>query len=245
MKAKIRAVFLDWHGVIYDGEVVGRHLYKWTLYDLYGKTLNFTREKWEKVEEEAYQNFLQTWKELTTQNALPYRSVIQKAESAYYRTLSRAAGIPDKRSDEEIFQQSRELNYRVASSYDATYPDVRPVLEELRNKKIKLFLITSATEDYIRGSLIGSKLQNYFEKIFSAESIHFSKFHPGFWQEIFEISTFSPSTCMVVDDSYECLKIPYNAGALCLLMARSGSRAEEKAFPIPTIDTADKILAYL
>lgn len=245
MKANIQAVFLDWHGVVYDGEVVGRHLYKWTLYDLYGKSLNFSREQWEKVEQEAYQNFMQTWEKLTAQNIFSYRSVIQKAESTYYRTLHLSAGIPDNRSDEEIFQQSRELNFRVASSYDATYPEVRAVLEELRNRKRKLFIITSATEDYILGSLIGSKLQNYFDKIFSAERLNLSKFHPGFWQEVFEISASSPVSSMVVDDSYECLKIPHKAGAFCLLMARAGSRDEEKIASVPTIDSAEKILAYL
>jgi len=79
----------------------------------------------------------------------------------------------------ETFKIKKEMRNDLLDLYKklSPYPEVKECLEELKVKKIKIAILSNGTPDLIEGLVKNNNIQNYFNDIFSIESVGIYKPH--------------------------------------------------------------------
>ena len=73
----------------------------------------------------------------------------------------------------ETFKIKKEMRNELLDLYKklSPYPEVKKCLGDLKAKKIKIAILSNGTPDLIRGLVKSNNIQNYFDDIFSIESV--------------------------------------------------------------------------
>ncbi len=73
----------------------------------------------------------------------------------------------------EAFKIKKEMRNELLDLYKklSPYPEVKGCLEELKTRKIKIAILSNGTPDLIKGLVESNNIQNYFNDIFSIESV--------------------------------------------------------------------------
>ena len=109
-------------------------------------------------------------------------------------------------NDPELQEEMRE-NYAHYSSElvyqtpDYLNPDVRPLLEELTTRGIRLAIASSGNPQGIKQMLADNQLTDYFEWVVSGEMFEESKPNPEIYQYTVAKLGLNPEECLVVEDS--------------------------------------------
>ena len=80
----------------------------------------------------------------------------------------------------ETFQIDKSLKNELLNLYRelSPYPEVKNVLEKLKNKSLKIAILSNGTPDLLNHLVKSSKLENLFNDIFSVESVKIYKPDP-------------------------------------------------------------------
>ena len=73
----------------------------------------------------------------------------------------------------ETFKIKKEMRNELLDLYKklSTYPEVEECLQGLKDKKIKIAILSNGTPDLLRELIESNKIQNYFDNIFSIETV--------------------------------------------------------------------------
>ena len=73
----------------------------------------------------------------------------------------------------ETFKIKKEMKNELLDLYKklSPYPEVKECLEGLKAKKIKIAILSNGTPDLLKELTENNKIQNYFDDIFSVESV--------------------------------------------------------------------------
>ncbi len=73
----------------------------------------------------------------------------------------------------EAFKIKKEMRNELLDLYKklSPYPEVKECLEELKNKKIIMAILSNGTPELLKGLVESNNIQNYFDNIFSIESV--------------------------------------------------------------------------
>jgi len=77
----------------------------------------------------------------------------------------------------EAFKINKEMKNELLDLYKklSPYPEVKECLEKLKAKKIKIAILSNGTPDLLKELVENNNIQNYFDDIFSIESVRIYK----------------------------------------------------------------------
>src|SRR5690606_25284458 len=78
-------------------------------------------------------------------------------------------------------------------------------LRALREKGVRIALVTNAHHDSLKVKATQTGLLNYFDVVFSSHSFGVPKEHPDFWRQLQSALQFDPARTLFVDDSHSVL----------------------------------------
>ncbi len=85
-------------------------------------------------------------------------------------------------------------------------PGAEEFLQALREKGLRIALVTNAHRDSLKVKATQTGLLNYFDVVFSSHSFGVPKEHPQFWQQLEAALRFDPAHTLFVDDSHSVLE---------------------------------------
>lgn len=85
-------------------------------------------------------------------------------------------------------------------------PGAEQFLRALRNKQVRVALVTNAHHDSLKVKATQTGLLNYFDVVFSSHSFGVPKEHASFWQQLEVALGFDPARTLFVDDSHSVLR---------------------------------------
>ncbi|MFN4181655.1 MAG: HAD family hydrolase [bacterium] len=220
----VRNIFLDWHGVLCPYDRM-RATYRTQLLAILQPLVHLPPDEWEKIEQHAYEKFLEVYNSAMEkpEDAICYAEILQSADEIYYFTILSQLNLLSHFDREPLSSLARRWEYQIHSSSSCVPPETYRYLFRLRDANYALFLVTSSSNAHITGTLKGSGLQDFFQGVFSAESLDAFKVHKKFWQKAFAFSGKSPETCLVADDTEANLVPPSSFGAFTALVSPSPS----------------------
>lgn len=98
--------------------------------------------------------------------------------------------------DYHQYKKDHPLPYR-----DLIFPDVKKVLESLRQKGLKMGLASSSTKADILRALEETNLSDYFDVIYSGEEFTESKPNPAIYQAALKRLGVTPEQALIIEDS--------------------------------------------
>jgi len=91
-------------------------------------------------------------------------------------------------------------------------PGAEDFLRALREKSVRIALVTNAHRDSLKVKATQTGLLNYFDVVFSSHSFGVPKEHPSFWQQLETALAFDPRRTLFVDDSHSVLRAAQKHG---------------------------------
>jgi len=91
-------------------------------------------------------------------------------------------------------------------------PGAEEFLRALREKSVRIALVTNAHRDSLKVKATQTGLLNYFDVVFSSHSFGVPKEHPEFWRQLQTALGFDPQRTLFVDDSHSVLRAAKNHG---------------------------------
>ena len=91
-------------------------------------------------------------------------------------------------------------------------PGAEQFLRALREKNVRVALVTNAHRDSLKVKATQTGLLDYFDVVFSSHSFGMPKEHPAFWQQLEAALGFDPQRTLFVDDSHSVLRAAKNHG---------------------------------
>ncbi len=210
------SIFLDWFGVIADNELMTR---RWRiteaklLQERYGGTL----KNWVSIHDRTFRWYANYWSKHGPRSRANYRDIWRRGEVGWIKRTLELGGV-DSMANRELFKLSRALVYEIARRIDSTYPFSSRVLRTLQESGYRLFLVSGADSDYIRGALEATKLGEYFWETYSPDTLNVFKGSPAYWKKILRRSRSDPGLSIVVDDRPKFLRVPSSLGLKTILV---------------------------
>jgi putative hydrolase of the HAD superfamily len=85
-------------------------------------------------------------------------------------------------------------------------PGAEEFLQALRDRGLRVALVTNAHRDSLKVKATQTGLTNYFDAVFSSHSFGMPKEHPEFWRQLQAALHFDPARTLFVDDSHAVLE---------------------------------------
>ena len=138
------------------------------VFDAYGTLfdVNSAAAKCKKKLGSKWESFANAWR--TTQLEYTWlRSILKKHRNFWEITEDSLDHTM------ETFKIKKGMRNELRNLYKdlSPYPEVKECLESLKNKKIKIAILSNGTPDLLRGLVESNNIQNYFDDIMSIESV--------------------------------------------------------------------------
>ena len=138
------------------------------VFDAYGTLfdVNSAAEKCKEKLGSRWEGFANAWR--TTQLEYTWLRSLMKKHKNFWE-------ITDDSLDHtmETFKIKKEMRNELLNLYKklSPYPEVNECLESLKTKKVKIAILSNGTPDLLKELVESNKIQNYFDDIFSIESV--------------------------------------------------------------------------
>ncbi len=138
------------------------------IFDAYGTLfdVNSAAEKCKKKLGNKWEGFANAWR--TTQLEYTWLRSLMKKHKNFWE-------ITEDSLDHtmETFKIKKEMRKELLDLYKklSPYPEVKKCLESLSSKKIKMGILSNGTPDLILDLVKNNNIENYFDDIFSIESV--------------------------------------------------------------------------
>lgn len=184
-----RAVFFDMDGVLIDSETVYMKELL-TFFHKYGVACE-VQELYPMIGRDE------------NHNEQLFRSIWQKSRDV---------------RDYEACRQEQEVHSSFTYA-NLLFPEVRDVLQKLKQKGILLALASSSSLQDINQMMTECSLEQYFDCRLSSEQFSNSKPDPAIYMKLCELLSCKPSECLVIEDSESGICAGKRAG-ICTLARR-------------------------
>ena len=145
------------------------------IFDAYGTLfdVNSAAEKCKEKIGDRWESFANYWR--TTQLEYTWLRSLMKKHKNFWQITEDSL---DKSM--ETFQIDKSLRNDLLSLYKelSPYPEVKNVLENLKNKSLKLAILSNGTPELLNHLVKSSDLENLFDDIFSVEEVKIYKPDP-------------------------------------------------------------------
>ncbi|GMN10200.1 HAD family hydrolase [Croceitalea sp. MTPC9] len=118
---------------------------------------------------------------------------------------------------------------------------VRELIEEYHKNGLTLVLASSASMPTINNVFSRFKLDQYFKAKLSGADLKASKPHPEIFLKAAETSCFSPSECMVIEDSTNGIQAAHAAGIYCVGFKSPHSKNQDYSLANKVISSFEEI----
>ena len=138
------------------------------VFDAYGTLfdVNSAAAKCKKKLGNRWESFANAWR--TTQLEYTWLRSLMKKHKNFWE-------ITEDSLDHtmETFKIKQGMRNELLNLYKelSPYPEVKECLEGLKSKKIKIAILSNGTPDLLKGLVESNNIQNYFDDIFSIESV--------------------------------------------------------------------------
>ena len=138
------------------------------VFDAYGTLfdVNSAASKCKEKLGNRWENFANAWR--TTQLEYTWLRSLMKKHKNFWE-------ITEDSLDHtmETFKIKKEMRNELLNLYKELnpYPEVKECLEGLKSKKIKITILSNGTPDLLNKLVKSNNIQNYFDDIFSIESV--------------------------------------------------------------------------
>ena len=138
------------------------------VFDAYGTLfdVNSAAAKCKEKLGSKWKSFANTWR--TTQLEYTWLRSLMKKHKNFWE-------ITEESLDHtmETFKIKKGMRNELLDLYKklSPYPEVKECLEELKNKKIIMAILSNGTPELLKGLVESNNIQNYFDNIFSIESV--------------------------------------------------------------------------
>ena len=142
------------------------------VFDAYGTLfdVNSAAAKCKKKLGNRWESFSNAWR--TTQLEYTWLRSLMKKHKNFWE-------ITEDSLDHtmETFKIKKVMRNELLNLYKelSTYSEVKECLEGLKSKKIKMAILSNGTPDLLQGLVESNNIQNYFDDIFSIESVRIYK----------------------------------------------------------------------
>jgi HAD superfamily hydrolase (TIGR01509 family) len=147
-------------------------------------------------------------------------------------------------TDREVFRQLRERYKLTPHEHDLAehwiervvkllpqrlvpMPGVPDVLEQLRAAGLRLALASSSSPAIIRTTITGLGLDGIFEATVSGRDVALGKPAPDIFLEAARRLSLEPTSCVVIEDSYNGLQAARAAGIPCVVVPCAATAAQD------------------
>jgi len=214
--AKLKAVIFDMDGVIIDSEPIYFEIER-SLFDKLGVDIS-------QKEHESFVGMTMEglWEKITDQYQLEdtIEDLTRLHKDSVFQYMSEAKELP-------IVKYIKEL------------------IEELRNRKIKLALASSSPKKLIEIILAKLNLQDSFDLIISGEEVEKGKPAPDIFTEAAYRLDLNPNDCIVIEDSTNGVKAAKAAMMKCIGFQNINSGNQDLSLADITVDSIGEIDAKL
>jgi len=191
---------------------------------------------------------LKSWLAYAQQREIPLR-----AEEAYERVFGKTnreiilEAYPDC-DEETILQWSLEKEALYREMYAPHFQlaaGLQDFLEQLRKNSIPLAVASNAPMENIRFTLETGAIEPYFSAIVWAGMVERPKPHPDVYLKASSLLGFSPTVCLVIEDSPTGIRAASAAGCLSLGITSTYKREELRLFTNHIADNFSEITRLL
>jgi len=126
-------------------------------------------------------------------------------------------------------------------------PGAEEFLRALREKSVRIALVTNAHHDSLKVKATQTGLLNYFDVVFSSHSFGVPKEHPEFWRQLEAALGFEPQRTLFVDDSHSVLRAARNHGIAHIFAISKPDSAMNKReiTEFPSVEAVSHLLGEL
>lgn len=118
---------------------------------------------------------------------------------------------------------------------------VEDLIKEYYQNRLTLILASSASMQTINNVFKRFELDQYFKAKLSGADLEQSKPHPEIFLKAAEVSGFSTSECMVIEDSTNGIKAAHDAGIYCVAYQSLNSKNQDYSLADKVIGSFDEI----
>ena len=152
---------------------------KAVIFDAYGTLfdVNSAAEKCKDKIGVKWETFANFWR--TTQLEYTWLRSLMKRHKNFWDVTEDSLDKSMK-----VFNINKNMKNELLSLYKilSPYPEVRGVLEDLKNKKFKLAILSNGTPDLLNELVESNKLNNLFDDLFSIEEVKIYKPDPKVYE---------------------------------------------------------------
>jgi len=138
------------------------------VFDAYGTLfdVNSAAAKCKKKLGSKWENFANSWR--TTQLEYTWLRSLMKKHKNFWEITEDSLDYTM-----ETFKIKKEMRDELLDLYKklSPYPEVKECLEKLKAKKIKIAILSNGTPDLLKNLVESNNIKNYFDDIFSIESV--------------------------------------------------------------------------
>ena len=138
------------------------------IFDAYGTLfdVNSSAEKCKNKIGDKWESFADFWR--TTQLEYTWLRSLMKRHKNFWQVTEDSLDKSMK-----VFNIDKDIKNELLNLYKtlSTYPEVKKVLENLKNKKLKLAILSNGTPNLLRELVTSNKLDNLFDDLFSIEEV--------------------------------------------------------------------------
>ena len=138
------------------------------IFDAYGTLfdVNSAASKCKEKLGSKWESFANAWR--TTQLEYTWLRSLMKKHKNFWKITEDSLDHTT-----ETFKIKKEMRNELLDLYKklSPYPEVKKCLEGLKAKKIKIAILSNGTPDLLKGLVESNNIQNYFDDIFSIESV--------------------------------------------------------------------------
>lgn len=194
-------VFFDLYGVLLDSERM-RLGHRSRVAQILQARFGGDLETWLRAEDQAYERYVQRVDEADWE-AERWTEIEDRLDAQKVLEILRLAGVTWEPPEPVSF--ARELEFEGMSSVDARFPDAGPALERLRRNSHRLYVATGASDANARGALIGAKLLDSFDRLFTGTTQDAFKTQSRYWEDIPTAVGPTAGRCILIEDRLDYL----------------------------------------
>ncbi len=218
----IKHLIFDLHDVLVDPEII-LSLYETEYVRIFTK-LGINQNEAKNYHKEALRWWMSEVKSIynrkTEQTLEEMQELDQKYEEKIITNLTKhLVDIPQELRNEI---ESRNYEFRVGSSGDASFPETRKVLMSIQKEfpDIDLIVASNAHTSHVKGSLVGANIASFFNKKIGYDKIGYMKSHWKYWTKLLDFIDGSARDSIFIGDSQIEAEYCLALGIQCILIDR-------------------------